>query len=175
MARKAGDSIFSRYMELLFLVYFIVHVPITIFIDSQLVLGSKFHPAWAVQVTADYIRDVHDFLVKVNPVWFYSMVLCEMFLQLPCFFVSMYGIVKQASWMPLVGVIYGTHVSTTLVPILASFILEPLDPENNTGPMYESDRLPLVAVYVAWIIVPLLMVLHYAPMLRRAPLKSKTA
>lgn len=45
--------------------------------------------------------------VSKNPVWFVSLVACEVALQLPFFFVAIYAIIKRRNWFRLPGLVYG--------------------------------------------------------------------
>ena len=73
-------------------------------------------------------------------------------------------------WIRLPAIIYGSHVATTLIPILYHIMAA-------AGPMTVSERMYLSAVYVPYLIVPLLLVyymltsVHYQP-LRLSSLKQ---
>lgn len=64
--------------------YFIVHIPITVFIDSSVVLGNKF-PVWTSLVQWHCTHN-HDFLLVEKPEWLWWCVLIELIFQLPLFF-----------------------------------------------------------------------------------------
>lgn len=83
-------------------------------------------------------------------------------------------------WIRIPAIIYGSHVATTLIPILfqimtADFSSDTCHMEPATvaaaaaGPVTLSERLSLAAVYVPYLVVPLLLVLymltseHYLP------------
>jgi uncharacterized membrane protein YhdT len=120
-----------------FLIFFISHIPITILIDSQGAL-SPFFPQLLVNVVAWYSDVFGDVLMRRAPssdiVWFSSLIYCELIFQLPFFFVATNMLISYPSnatsqtpmhypgWFKTACLIYGSHVSTTLVPILATFI-----------------------------------------------------
>lgn len=64
--------------------YFIVHIPITIFIDSSVVLGDR-PPVWSSLVKW-HCQNNDDFLLMERPVWLWWFVLIELIFQLPLFF-----------------------------------------------------------------------------------------
>lgn len=64
--------------------YFIVHIPITIFIDSSVVLGDRF-PVWTSLVQW-HCNQNQDILLIEKPVWLWWFVLIELVFQLPLFF-----------------------------------------------------------------------------------------
>ena len=78
-------------------------------------------------------------------VWFSSMICCEILFQLPFFIVAVkmmmmmttHSSASSASsfekkvddcypeWVRMSCIIYGSHVSTTLVPIISTFVMSP--------------------------------------------------
>jgi hypothetical protein len=131
-----------------FLGYFLSHIPITVFVDSQGLFGS-YYPKVLTDVVTWYCGLFGDVLMKNAPstdyAWFSSLICCEIFFQLPFFFVAikfvMAGGLKNANanasdsiesrirkqlhypeWFRMACIVYGTHVSTTLVPIIGAFV-----------------------------------------------------
>ena len=101
-----------------------------------------------------YVSNFNDILMGAPPVWFKSIIVCELFFQLPMFFVLAYGIYNRKTWIRIPSIIYGSHVATTLVPILATFI---------TNERIRSDEsVYLLAFYLPYFIIPLLLTIHMA-------------
>lgn len=46
------------------IVYFLLHVPITILFDSQSVIPESYYPSWAVDMLKWHIKTNKDFLVR---------------------------------------------------------------------------------------------------------------
>lgn len=136
------------------LVFFMSHVPITILIDSQ-GLSPVYHPQPAVDLLKWYTTTLQDHLMtSPHPVWFQSFVGCECLLQFPFFFVAIQQLRSNNSslswWFPSAALLYGAHVVTTMVPILA---------EVWTSTQIETPTLKLIltciyapyAIFPAWI------------------------
>ncbi|PNH02925.1 Transmembrane protein 97 [Tetrabaena socialis] len=140
-------------LDAVFLAYFIIHIPTTIIVDSQSIVPAQYFPVWAKELLQWHIKTNEDHLVSTNPVWFVSLVTCETLLQLPFFFVVAYGFIRRANWIRVPCIIYGTHVATTMVPILADILFGP-----DSGP----KRLTLFWIYFPYLLVPLLLVLRMA-------------
>jgi hypothetical protein len=87
--------------------------------------------------------------VGTNPLWFMAFVAGEVFLQLPVFLPLAWGILRQAAWVRIPSIVYGTHVATTLIPMLAEFYF--------AGPQPQWLAL---AIYFPYFILPLLLVLR---------------
>lgn len=102
-----------------------------------------------------HIRTNGDFLVRDNPLWFASLVWCELLLQLPFFFVAAYAFVAGKSWIRAPAIMYGAHAATTLVPILAEIAFSE---QGRANP----KRAELLAIYGAYLAVPLAIALSMA-------------
>jgi hypothetical protein len=124
-----------------FLGYFLSHIPITLFIDSQGLFGP-YYPKLLTDVVAWYCDLFGDVLMKNAPstdyAWFSSLICFEILFQMPFFFVAIKFLMKGGSenpsdrsgsqkqqhypeWFRMASIVYGTHVSTTLVPIIGAF------------------------------------------------------
>ena len=124
-----------------FLCFFVSHIPITILIDGQAAL-SPYYPQMLRDVVAWYCRLFGDVLMMSGEpsyaVWFSAIVFFgELLLcQLRFFFVAVHMLWRHhppphihinmhhhyPEWFRKACLIYGAHVSTTLVPILATFL-----------------------------------------------------
>ncbi|KAG2483912.1 hypothetical protein HYH03_017233 [Edaphochlamys debaryana] len=143
----------TSILDALFLAYFIIHIPTTLLVDSQSVLPADWFPSWAREMLQWHIKTNGDHLVSSNPVWFVSMVWCETVLQMPFFFVAAWAFIKKANWIRIPCIIYGSHVATTMVPILGDILFGP-----ESGP----NKHVLAAIYVPYLIVPVLLVIRMA-------------
>lgn len=59
------------------------------------------------------------------PAWFRALVLGELLLQVPFFFVAIYAFVRRRKWIRLPALAYGVHTATTLLPILLELAESP--------------------------------------------------
>jgi hypothetical protein len=94
--KKTSKSIISRPLDLIYVIYFATHIPVTMDIDFQI-----FYPHHSVpQVLKDaldmYITVYKDrFMDSPTPVyWFLSFVCCELVVQLLFFFITYFALVK---------------------------------------------------------------------------------
>lgn len=114
-----------------FLIFFLSHIPITIFVDSQALLPAWLYPQ-AVQDLLDfYVSFVNDPLMA-RPIfagpWFQSFVLGEFLFQLPFFCLAVRMMLSSQlltwpDWFRTACIIYGTHTSTTLILFLLQWCL----------------------------------------------------
>jgi len=72
-------------------------------------------------------------------------------------------------WIRLPAIIYGTHVATTLVPILFHIMAADFSSQSDhmkpnataaAGPVTISERLSLAAVYAPYLVIPIMLVYH---------------
>lgn len=80
-------------IDTLFILYFLVHIPITVLIDSQLFLPSQWFPLALKQMLHQYAVDYGDVVVmEPQLLWMRAFVGCEIFYQLPLMIVILYGL-----------------------------------------------------------------------------------
>ena len=112
-----------------FLIFFASHIPITLFVDGQALL-STFFPQFLRDLIEWYCDLFGDVLMRYpSPPWFKAVVASELILQVPFFFVACHMLTQRETtkleryprWFQTLCIIYGSSVSTTLVPILPSF------------------------------------------------------
>ena len=136
-----------------FLIFFVSHIPITILIDGQGAFRSYYPQflidvvSWYCDLFGDVLMKDSSNNKNDNDndslVWFSSMICCEILFQLPFFIVAVkmmmmtttHSSASSASsfekkvddvypeWFRMSCIIYGSHVSTTLVPIISTFVM----------------------------------------------------
>ncbi|KAJ1656410.1 Transmembrane protein 97 [Dispira simplex] len=150
----------SRPLDLVFFIYFVVHIPTTVFIDSQIILPSWLYPQLFVnlfdfwhRVSGDPLVAVYQFGLDPNMVWLYTFVVLELVLQLPFFFYAARELYRDSPCVRLPLGLYGAHVATTTLPILTSAWF------GYPG-LLLNQRYLILAVYSSYFLIPLLMVLN---------------
>jgi hypothetical protein len=140
--------------RLLFLGFFGSHVPITLFVDAQVVLPADFFPQVLRDALELEVATFNDPLMgnSINLLWFQSLVTTELVFQLPFFIVAVYFLSdsKRGSYPDVFRtacIAYGSHTVTTMVPILATLIYNP-------DASY-TERLSATAMYLPYLIFPL--------------------
>lgn len=156
---------FTGGIRVAFLCFFASHIPITLCIDGQGAF-SQLYPLALRNLVAWYTNLFGDVLMKPPyDSWFSSLIFMEIFLQLPFFFVAIWIIFNfnknekgeqiqhYPGWFQKACLIYGSHVSTTLIPILGTFI--------SSSEMTLNQKYVTIGVYLPYLIFPLLLV-YYA-------------
>lgn len=140
----------NEILRIVFLIYFITHIPITLCIDLQ---GAfpEFYPKVLTDVFQWYLEQYND-VVMANPQpWLKSFLYCELLFQFPYFFAVTYGLLFRKNWIRIPSIAYGAHVSTTVVPIIAEVV--------QTAAMTEQQKINLLAVYSPYLLIPLTLML----------------
>ncbi|XP_064618496.1 sigma intracellular receptor 2-like [Lineus longissimus] len=156
-------GVIRSLLDWLFAIYFITHIPIAIFFDSQMLLPSWLYPEVARNTVLWYSKEYKDPMVVAAPVWFKSFIVCEITMQLPFFFFGAYAFVKGGCrWIRTPLLIYASHVVTTMLPIMAHIMLHDFskDEPKLPGPSSLEDRLVVLAIYSAYFIIPVMMILR---------------
>ena len=175
---------FQGGLRTAFLIFFISHIPITLFIDGQGALRN-WYPTMLQDLVTWYAKIFGDVLMGNSPskdlIWFSSVICCELLFQLPFFFVATKVLIsypthnmKSSSnninneddsntdnnnnntlnesypnWFRVLCLIYGSHVSTTLMPILSTFIM--------SSDMSTIQKSMTISVYSPYLIFPLIL------------------
>jgi hypothetical protein len=84
----------QRPLDLLFIIYFVVHIPTALLLDVQSILPRHLFHEELLKMTEGHIKSTGDPLVSTNPVWFKALVWCELILQVPYFFAATYAFIK---------------------------------------------------------------------------------
>ncbi|KAI8912469.1 transmembrane protein 6/97 [Gorgonomyces haynaldii] len=144
-------------MDTVFLIFFATHIPITLFVDAQAVLGPIIeYPSFArnaLKWWCDFSLDplmIHATRRKPSDPWFHYIVVAEILFQIPCFFVLIHAIWHKKKYYAL-KLIYSSHVCTTLIPILGE-IYELSIPDDK--------KLVLFAAYLPYFVIPFLLLLQ---------------
>lgn len=138
----------NGFLRLVFLGYFITHIPITLSLDLQALFGPYYPPAFQA-LSAWYVSTYNDQLMMHPPAWFKSFIVAELLFQLPFFFVATYGLLFKKNWIRIPSIIYGTHVATTLLPILADTL--------TSAVTTQQQKLVLFGFYFPYFLIPALL------------------
>ncbi|XP_054857218.1 sigma intracellular receptor 2-like [Eublepharis macularius] len=152
--RAAG---LTRALERLFAAFFLVHVPITVLVDLQ-VVWPAWHPPVLKEFLKWFITTFKDPVMLESPVWFKSLIYCEVFFHLPFFPFAIYAFLKgDCKWIRIPAIIFAAHVTTSMVPILAHFMFHDFSGSTPVGPETWSERLHLSAIYGLYFMFSLML------------------
>ncbi|ODQ55452.1 hypothetical protein SAICODRAFT_29042 [Saitoella complicata NRRL Y-17804] len=142
------------WLDKLYLVYFIQHIPPTLLIDLSPLYPDALTPPWMKDLRSWYVTTYKDPLIGSQSYpggWFTAFLAYEALFQLPFFFYAAFELWKGAKDVYLPLLIYGIHVTTTTSACLG----ELLSFKDHILAMPE--KATLLAFYLPYILIPILM------------------
>lgn len=134
--------------------YFVVHIPITVFIDSTIVVPKEWQLLVSRSIVDFHVSTNHDILLLDAPVWFKVFGAVELLMQLPLFFYCAYHLKRETTrhwpWM----VVYGFNAGFTTLVCLVYVIAD-------QGRLTVSQKANLLAVYTPYLVLPFVMMADY--------------
>ncbi|RKP31017.1 hypothetical protein METBISCDRAFT_26951 [Metschnikowia bicuspidata] len=135
-----------------YFLYFIIHIPITILMDSSIIVPQKY-----LYPTQQYLVDLHllankDFLLQNPPLWLKYFGAFEVFFQLPFFFIATYMLYKGSRSVLTMMSLYGFNAFFTTGMCLAYVLVE----AGNHG-LSTRHMLALFGLYTPYFVIPLVM------------------
>jgi len=150
---------------LVFFLYFLTHIPVTILFDSQIVaddlgIPRDLYPEEVLNLTKQYVSQYKDPYFMDPPSWYKVFCFSEIVFQLPFFLVATIAfMLGSKSWIRIPTLIYSSHVATTVAPMLYSFYFDDFKKVNRVGPETEDERMTLMLFYTPYFVIPVLMML----------------
>ena len=145
----------TGYTRYAFIAFFASHIPATFIIDSQVVF-RRFHPKALQDLLQWYTTVFNDGLMRAPfDTWFHAIICLEVLFQLPFFFYALYGLlnprkVDGRGLFRSLCMVYGTHTSTTLIPIIACHAT------NTDASLME--KISVISIYLPYLIFPVWLV-----------------
>ncbi|CAE6474849.1 unnamed protein product [Rhizoctonia solani] len=162
----------ERPLDLLYLAYFAIHIPPTVLMDLQAVLPRDLFPSVLQQLPQFYLNMSGDPLiagamglhgVTTQFTWFYTFLVIEELFQLPLFILGIYLLRQNSPYTPILLTVYGSHVTTTMAPVLATLLATPraipgvVQKVNDFSSLNSSQLSMLLSSYIPFLIIPLVM------------------
>lgn len=142
-------------LDLLFIFYFITHIPITLCIDIQAISPTiidlqSYIPSFLLNAKNLHIQYFGDDMMNNPPLWFSVAVFIEVIFQIPYFIYAIHGFINRDNSIRTPTIVYCTHVLTVVTLILPELYI------RCTSPYYHI-RILLVALYSIYWIIPALL------------------
>lgn len=151
--------------------YFIIHIVITVCIDSFVVF-SDGHPFQ--KLIGWHIAQNNDFLLWERPSWLYWFVVFELIFQLPLFFIfakvarnevndwdreegKARSFERIRRWSPWLRA-YGYNASLTSLACIIAVIVRGYYPGSPSIPLSNLDKTKLVSFYAPTFLIPLRLI-----------------
>ncbi|KZW01237.1 hypothetical protein EXIGLDRAFT_638557 [Exidia glandulosa HHB12029] len=187
----AVDPLSSRPLDLLYVAFFIIHIPCSMLVDFQAFYPSWIPTAYKLPALANwYLATYGDPVLAggmglhgrpVDVIWLKSFFYIEALFQFPVFFIGAWALYNnRRAWYPLL-IAYGASTATTLIPCIAYIIAYPSanKPVLDFATMTSSQKAQVIGMFGPWVVIPALMALDLSlrvvKTLRAADLASQPA
>ncbi|RCK65712.1 hypothetical protein Cantr_01405 [Candida viswanathii] len=149
--------------------YFLIHIPITIFIDSSCVVPSEYQLSFAQQIVDFHISTNNDILLAHPQTWFKIFVTFEVVFQLPLFVYFVVKYLRDSLDVDyyLWSIVYGFNAGFTTFVCLVW-----LGIEYKSYDLTTPQVIKLCGVYAPYIIIPLLVIVNAFYKIKTMKLKT---
>ncbi|KAI8867460.1 hypothetical protein GQ42DRAFT_164764 [Ramicandelaber brevisporus] len=147
-------SLLQRPFDIVLLAYFVTHIPITLISDIVPLFPVEYVPEISKSLNTVLTQQFGDPLMVAGQafapgrVWFHSLLVAELVLQLPFFFYASYAIWRDSPCRRIPLLMYGVHVVTTMISTLGTLLLD-------APHLSDAKRYTLVSFYVPYLLIPL--------------------
>jgi hypothetical protein len=158
----------SRPMDLIYFIFFLIHIPSTLLIDCQAVWPKHLFPKFLQDIPFWYVGMSGDPLVGramgilgdgSDLAWFMSFLYLEALFQLPVFVLGAIGLWRDSPGIYSLLALYGASTATTTLACIAMIIDVPTTSAATFAQKVISitseQRVLLLCSYVPFFIIPL--------------------
>ncbi|KAF3052900.1 hypothetical protein E8E11_011422 [Didymella keratinophila] len=136
-----GDSILTRKRDLVYLIFFIIHLPVMLAFDLTAYYPINFKPLWMTDLRTFYVSTYGDRFFYAPPAWFSALTFLELVYHLPLTLWAIPALLRNDPRIPLALLVFGMETSiTTLVCLAEMWSWEELTAEqrgvSGLGGMY---------------------------------------
>lgn len=132
--------------------YFVIHIPITVLIDSTLVIPPEWQFDLQKLVVNLHIQQNNDFMLEILPFWLKVFGAFELLVQLPIFVISIVKYHQKSLTILPILIVYGFNAFLTT---LVCLVYVQLEGGNQGLTSVEIGKLQLI--YLPYLIIPLVM------------------
>ncbi|KAF2733308.1 hypothetical protein EJ04DRAFT_544212 [Polyplosphaeria fusca] len=119
----ASRSIFSRKKDLIYLVFFLTHLPVMLAFDLTSYYPTSLKPSWMTEIRTWYHLTYGDrFFSAEPPPWFPLFILLELVLHIPLTLYLISALLHDAPRTPLALLVFGLETSVTTATCLAEML-----------------------------------------------------
>ncbi|EPE31283.1 hypothetical protein GLAREA_12586 [Glarea lozoyensis ATCC 20868] len=115
------SSIWTRKRDLVYLIYFIVALPIVFIMDCQAIYPPQSTPAVLTSLKEFYIRNYNDQFYVKTPQFFKTFLWFELLYQAPAMAWGIQGLYKDSPKVPLVLLPFSVKVFLTTLTCMLEF------------------------------------------------------
>ncbi|KAI9460438.1 transmembrane protein 6/97 [Boletus coccyginus] len=165
----------SRPLDLLYFVFFMIHLPASLLLDCQALYPPSLVPSFMTALPKMYTQFSADPLISGamghtgesnNFIWFKTFLFVEAFFQVPVFILGMRGLWKDSRLIHILMLAYGASTATTTLPCVAVLLSTPTTSAQTIAAGVQSvtasQRFQLLSSYIPFFLLPMFMAIDMA-------------
>ncbi|KAF1843429.1 uncharacterized protein K460DRAFT_368330 [Cucurbitaria berberidis CBS 394.84] len=117
-----AKSIFQRRRDLVYLVFFIVHLPVMLAFDLSAFYPIQIKPLWMGSLREWYVATYGDRFFYNPPAWFPTLTFLELVYHLPLTLWAIPALLRNDPRVPLALLVFGMETSLTTLVCLAEML-----------------------------------------------------
>ncbi|OAL48010.1 hypothetical protein IQ07DRAFT_623101 [Pyrenochaeta sp. DS3sAY3a] len=115
-------SIFQRKRDLVYLVFFIVHLPVMLGFDLTSMYPEAIKPLWMTSIRKWYVATYGDRFFYAPPPWFPALTALELLYHLPLTLWAIPALLRNDARIPLALLVFGLETSLSTLVCLAEML-----------------------------------------------------
>ncbi|KDR80626.1 hypothetical protein GALMADRAFT_240968 [Galerina marginata CBS 339.88] len=169
-SRYAQLPLTARPLDLLYFLFFAMHLPASLIIDLQYIYPPQLVPGFLRGLLDMYIDMSRDPLIggvhgafgdSGHLMWFKTFLVLEAVFQIPVFVLGLRGLYKGSQSIYPLLVLYGASSATTTLACITAVLQTPeltdIALSRGVAAVTSQQRLMLLSSYVPFFLVPLIM------------------
>ncbi|KAK9235639.1 transmembrane protein 6/97 [Lipomyces kononenkoae] len=149
-------TLLERPLDAFYFVYGVLHIFITVAIDSAGVIEHDSRPGFQKALLKVQIEENKDPLMANVPVWLYTFIGVELLFQLPVFIGGAWALHRDYKKAYIALLIYGVNASITTLACIAELAW------NQEFELTGGERQKLIWIYFPTFLIPLILTVDMA-------------
>jgi len=171
----AAKPLTQRPLDLLYVCFFICHIPATILLGIQTLYTAPWLPSVITSLPKIYVEMYQDPLVggamgllgsPENYIWFYPFQLLEILFQLPVFILGIWGLLKDSKKIYIALLVYAASTAPAVLACVVVLFSTPLTTPETLAEKVVSvtaeQKMMLLASYIPFLLIPVVMTIDMA-------------
>ncbi|CDR45997.1 CYFA0S21e00518g1_1 [Cyberlindnera fabianii] len=158
----------STKLDTFYFCYCLLHIPITVLIDSALVIPTQWQPSFQKAIIEFHTSSNNDYLLLSPPDWLVVFGWVEILFQLPLFGYAALQLYKRSPTIYPLLFVYGVEAAVTTLCCLLHIVSE----GGNHG-LTQMEVINLFGVYLPTFVIPLFMAIDVFTREWNSPVNEK--
>ncbi|KAK3109879.1 hypothetical protein LTR53_016410 [Teratosphaeriaceae sp. CCFEE 6253] len=142
-------SLLSRKRDLVYLLFFLIHIPVILFVDTFPLYPASVRPDFMQTIRTFYIETYHDKFFTQPPAWFMMYVWFELLYHVPVSVWAIGAILRDDPRLPIHLLVFATQTAITTSTCIADYL--------SWSGYSSAEKLELGKLYVPYLALSIFM------------------